>query len=102
MSRASEGIKGIKHIMAKAIDKKVNAKPEKDEEVEIEEGKNVNEAKTEDIIKELIDTDFGTDNDKQGKMVQMMKGLAFSDDEIATKFMKKVSDIIGNIDVSKL
>ena len=49
------------------------------------------------VITDLINTDFGTDNDKQGKMVQLMRGLAFSDDPAATKFMKDVSDVVGKL-----
>lgn len=49
------------------------------------------------VIKELADTDYKDDNKLQGKMVQLMKGLAFSDDEKATKFMNKVSDALTEI-----
>lgn len=49
------------------------------------------------VIKELGKTDYKDDNKLQGKMVQLMKGLAFSDDEKATKFMNKVSDALTKI-----
>lgn len=48
------------------------------------------------IIKDLIDTDFGKDNDAQAKAVQLFRGLAFSDDPKSNAFMKKVSDAIGS------
>lgn len=46
------------------------------------------DAKT--IIKELIDTSFGGDNKSQMKAVQLLKGLATSDDPASNAFMKKL------------
>ena len=40
------------------------------------------------IIKDLGDTNFSGSNDEQGKMVALLKGLAFSDDPLSNKFMK--------------
>jgi short-subunit dehydrogenase len=45
------------------------------------------------IISDLIDTDFGGSNEEQGKALSLMRGLAFSDDSAANKFMKKLSDV---------
>lgn len=43
--------------------------------------------KAEKMIKDLADS-YGDSNEDQGKMVQLLKGLAFSDDPEANKFMK--------------
>ena len=48
------------------------------------------DSKSAEIIKELIDTSWGGSNDEQGKAVQLLKGLAFSDDPASNKFMKKL------------
>jgi hypothetical protein len=51
------------------------------------------------IIRELIDTDFGGSNEDQAKGLQLLKGLAFSDDPLSNAFMKKLNDAytkIGN------
>jgi len=42
------------------------------------------------VIKELIDTSFGGDNESQMKAVQLLKGLATSDDPKSNAFMKKL------------
>lgn len=39
-------------------------------------------------IQDLVDTNWSKDNETQGKSVQLMKGLAFSDDPMANKFME--------------
>ena len=39
------------------------------------------------IIKDLANA-FGDSNEEQGKMVQLLKGLAFNDDPKANEFMK--------------
>jgi hypothetical protein len=43
------------------------------------------------IIKELVDTDFGGSNEDQAKGIQLLKGLAFSDDPLSNKFMKALN-----------
>jgi len=51
------------------------------------------------IIAALRDTDWGDDNKAQGKAVQLLRGIAFSDDPLSNKFMKALSDAstkIGN------
>ncbi len=45
---------------------------------------------TKSIIKALVDTSFGGDNESQMKAVQLLKGLATSDDPAANAFMKKL------------
>jgi len=42
------------------------------------------------IIDELIDTSFGGSNETQMKAVQLLKGLATSDDAASNAFMKKL------------
>lgn len=52
----------------------------------------VNEAVVVDkVIKDLADTDWGEDNEAQMKAVQLLKGLAISDDPKSNSFMKKLS-----------
>ena len=41
------------------------------------------------VIKDLANA-YGNSNDDQGKMVQLLKGLAFSDDDLANQFMKEL------------
>jgi len=50
------------------------------------------------IIKELIDTSFGGSNKEQGKAVQLLKGLAFSDDPMSNKFMKSLDKFTSSLD----
>jgi len=40
------------------------------------------------IIKELIDTSWGGSNEEQGKAIQLLRGLAFSEDPLSNKFMQ--------------
>lgn len=40
------------------------------------------------VIKELGDTNWSKDNDSQGKAIQLLKGLAFSDEKLANDFME--------------
>jgi len=44
------------------------------------------------IIKDLGNTDWGKDNDAQMKAVQLLKGLATSEDPASNMFMKSLSD----------
>ena len=53
------------------------------------------------IIKELGDTQWSKDNETQGKAVQLLKGLAFSDEPIANKFMEALDKASSSI-ASKL
>jgi len=50
------------------------------------------------IIKELIDTSFGGSNKEQGKAVQLLKGLAFSEDPLSNKFMKALDKWTSGLD----
>lgn len=43
-------------------------------------------------IEELANTDFKGSNEEQGKMVEIMQGLAFADNDVATEFMNIMSD----------
>lgn len=48
------------------------------------------------VIQDLIDTKSSDDNEEQGKLVQLLKGLAFSDDPKSDQFMKKLTDMISD------
>lgn len=50
------------------------------------------------IIKDLGDS-FSKDNESQMKGVQLLKGLALSDDDLANEFMKKLDK--ATTDISK-
>jgi len=54
------------------------------------------------IIKDLGNTDWGSDNEAQMKAVQLLKGLATSDDPLSNTFMKKLSDASTSIAKSVL
>lgn len=59
------------------------------------------DAKTKEIIKELIDTSFSGDNESQMKAVQLLKGLAVSDEPEANAFMKKLDTFTSGMSSSK-
>ena len=59
------------------------------------------EADIDSVIQALIDAKPSDDNKDQGKFVQLMRGLAFSDDPKATAFMKKVMGAIDSNFASK-
>ena len=44
------------------------------------------------IISDLGNTDWGEDNSAQAKAVQLLKGLAFSDEKLSNDFMQSLSD----------
>jgi hypothetical protein len=50
-----------------------------------------------DIIKELIDTGWSGDNEAQMKAVQLLKGLATSDDPASNKFMKALDKFTSGL-----
>jgi len=58
----------------------------------------IQEADIKKIIKDLAG-DFSGSNESQMKGVQLLKGLATSDDELANKFMKKLDK--ATTDISK-
>ena len=49
------------------------------------------------IIKALMDTNFKGSNEEQMKGIQLLKGLATSEDELSNKFMAKLSDAYTKI-----
>jgi len=56
------------------------------------------------IIKDLTNSNFAGSNEEQMKMVQLMKGLATSDDPLSNKFMKamdQAATVAGNKVLSK-
>ena len=48
------------------------------------------------VIQTLIDAKPSDDNKDQGQFVQLLKGMAFSDDPASTKFMKKLMDLVSD------
>jgi len=50
------------------------------------------------IIKELVDTSFGGSNEEQMKAVQLLKGLATSEDPKSNKFMKALDKWTSSLD----
>lgn len=55
-----------------------------------------NEENIDQIIKDLISQKASDDNKEQGQTVQLLKGLAFSDDPKSGAFMKKLTDLIND------
>lgn len=53
--------------------------------------------KTEKVIKDLGASDFSTSNDEQMKMVQLLKGIALSDEKVSDVFMKKLDTFITKL-----
>jgi len=60
----------------------------------------VTENKTDDVIKELIDTSWSGSNESQMKAVQLLKGIALSDDPAANAFMKKLDTFTSGMTAS--
>jgi Skp family chaperone for outer membrane proteins len=58
------------------------------------------ESKSQEIIKELMATGFGGDNENQMKAVQLLKGLATSDEEESNAFMAKLDKALKGISES--
>ena len=48
------------------------------------------------VIKSLIDAKPSDDNAEQGKISQIVKGLAFSSDPKSTVFMKRLTSLIND------
>ena len=49
------------------------------------------------IIETLRDTDFKGDNKEQMRGLQLLKGLATSDDDLSNKFMEALSDAFTTV-----
>ena len=50
------------------------------------------------IIKDLINTGWSGSNEEQMKAVQLLKGLAVSEDPKSNEFMKALDDFTSNLD----
>lgn len=50
------------------------------------------------IIGDVIDTDWSKDNESQMKVVNLLKGIATSDEAVANEFMKKLDDFTSGLD----
>lgn len=57
----------------------------------------INEVNIKAIIKELIDTGWSKDNASQMKAVQLLKGIATSDEPEANAFMKKLDNFTSKM-----
>ncbi len=53
-------------------------------------------ANIKDAIKALISAKASDDNEDQGKIVQLLRGIAFSDDPKSDVFMKKLTAMIND------
>ncbi len=49
------------------------------------------------VIKELIETSWSGDNESQMKAVQLLKGVALSDEAEANEFMKKLDKFTSGL-----
>jgi translation initiation factor 2B subunit (eIF-2B alpha/beta/delta family) len=49
------------------------------------------------IISDLIETNWSGSNEEQIKAVQLLKGLATSDESSANKFMKELDDFTSTL-----
>lgn len=65
--------------------------------IEISENLLTEEVNIDSIIKELIDTNWSGSNEEQMKAVQLLKGLATSDDPKANDFMKKLDNFTSSM-----
>lgn len=54
------------------------------------------------IIKDLQATDFSGSNEEQLKAVQLLKGLATSEDPMSNEFMKELAKHVKMIEVGKI
>jgi len=55
------------------------------------------EVNVKEIIDEIIDTNWSGSNDEQMKAVQLLKGLATSEDPLSNKFMKALDDATSSM-----
>lgn len=53
------------------------------------------------VIKDLIDTNWSKSQESAGKAVNMLKGLAFSKDPMAEKFIKDLDQLTNTMEASK-
>lgn len=58
------------------------------------------ETDVKEIIKEFIETKW-SDADSKGKGVELLKGIAYSDDPAAEKFMQDLDELSNTMEVSK-
>jgi hypothetical protein len=57
----------------------------------------VEEANAKSVISALIDTNWSSDNEAQMKAVQLLKGIALSDEPAANEFMKKLDKFTSSM-----
>lgn len=56
---------------------------------------------TKKAIKDLVDTSWSGSNEEQGRASSLFKGLSFSDDPEANKFMKYMDDCASKYKMSE-
>lgn len=54
------------------------------------------------IIQDLIETNWSKDNKSQMKAIQLLKGIALSNDPLANSFMEKLDNFTTNITIEEL
>lgn len=64
-----------------------------------EEEKKDKDPKVQKMIKDFIEIDWSKDQDSAGKAVNLLKGLAFSDDPMAEKFIKDLDKLSNTMNV---
>lgn len=55
------------------------------------------EEKALDSIKNIIEMDWGKDNDSQGKASQLFKALSFNNSKIANEFMDEINKFTSSL-----
>ncbi len=60
------------------------------------------EVNVKEVIKALIDFKPSNKNEDQGKFVQLIRGMAFSEDEVSDKFMMKLAEIVNDANFGDL
>jgi hypothetical protein len=55
------------------------------------------DAKVQGIIDTVVNTKWSGSNEEQGKALELMKGLAFSDNPKANEFLKKIDDFTSSL-----
>lgn len=71
--------------------------PKTEEMIAEEKAKQLDEATAADIIGELISTSWAGSNEEQMKAVQLLKGIALSDEEVSNKFMKALDKFTSGL-----
>lgn len=93
MSKAGDTLVELS-AMHQPLEEDYSDDPTIDQLISFDEKGNVNISE---IIKTLIDTSFGGDNQSQMKAVQLLKGLATSNDPLSNKFMQALDKFTSSL-----